>query len=462
MIIGTTKGVLTASSIKRLVKGEARWNVSYVADMKGTPWEPVPGRAGIETKSNITMLPESTEPIVPRPTLEDRQVRRVHIRSEDIRKYGMTPGCAGCIAWRRNGRTQNHTEPRRRRIETRIREDADDISQRADDRITHKHVNKIKEHDEDMMSASKTARTQDPLPSQASSSGSGGLASMEMDQRQEHSTPTPVPQVPAAASPMNVSMLDTYTGISGVTSWMYRQPAVKEERIDASVLDNIAAVAGRMPWHNSDNNDAKTLRYYIDKCKAHIHGSYSPHRVTTMAQNMKLVPGLALDLTTTDENGVAWDFNIKEMIIAAEKRIRENKASLLIVSPMCPVFSTAARPKQSNMTPQERAERIAYGRIHLDFTMYLCRIQHRMGLYYFVEHPRYADSWQEDRVQKTRQYAKGIRTDADMCQIDMRQRDEKGEAHVKKPTQFMTNPEKIARVLNKQCLGYHRHIPLQG
>ena len=46
VIIGTTKGVLKARSIKRLAKEEARWNASYVADMKGTPWEPVPGRAG--------------------------------------------------------------------------------------------------------------------------------------------------------------------------------------------------------------------------------------------------------------------------------------------------------------------------------------------------------------------------------------------------------------------------------
>ena len=38
-----------------------------------------------------------------------------------------------------------------------------------------------------------------------------------------------------------------------------------------------------------------------------------------MAHKMKLIPGLALGLTTTDENGVAWVFNIKERRIAAEK-----------------------------------------------------------------------------------------------------------------------------------------------
>ena len=99
-----------------------------------------------------------------------------------------------------------------------------------------------------------------------------------------------------------------------------------------------------------------------------------------MAHKMKLIPGLALDLTTTDENGVAWDFNIKERRTAAERLIKESKAILLIVSPMCTAFSTADRPNQSKMTPEERAEIMAYGRIHLDFAMYLCRMQHSMGL----------------------------------------------------------------------------------
>ena len=66
---------------------------------------------------------------------------------------------------------------------------------------------------------------------------------MDTDQSQEHSGSAPVLQVPTTASPIDVSMLDAYTGILGVTSWLYRQPSVKEERIDASVLDSIAAIA---------------------------------------------------------------------------------------------------------------------------------------------------------------------------------------------------------------------------
>ena len=83
------------------------------------------------------------------------------------------------------------------------------------------------------------------------------------------------------------------------------------------MLDSIAAIAGRRQWNNIDTNETNSLQYYTNKCKAHIHEIYSPHRVTTMAHKMKLIPGLALDLTTTDENGVAWDFNIKERRTAA-------------------------------------------------------------------------------------------------------------------------------------------------
>ena len=37
---------------------------------------------------------------------------------------------------------------------------------------------------------------------------------------------------------------------------------------------------------------------------------YSPERVTTVASRMRLIPGLALDLTTVDpEDGEPWDFD---------------------------------------------------------------------------------------------------------------------------------------------------------
>ena len=66
---------------------------------------------------------------------------------------------------------------------------------------------------------------------------------------------------------------------------------------------------------------------------------YSPPRVTAWAKRMpgfSIVPGLALDLTTVDENGVAWDFDRPER---REARIAREKQMFLIGSPMCTALS---------------------------------------------------------------------------------------------------------------------------
>ena len=40
----------------------------------------------------------------------------------------------------------------------------------------------------------------------------------------------------------------------------------------------------------------------------HVIEVYSPPRVTSLAHRFGLRPGMALDLTTVDENGLPWDF----------------------------------------------------------------------------------------------------------------------------------------------------------
>ena len=52
-----------------------------------------------------------------------------------------------------------------------------------------------------------------------------------------------------------------------------------------------------------------------------------------------IVPGLALDLTTFNENGVAWDFDKPERREAARARIAREKPMFLIGSPMCTASS---------------------------------------------------------------------------------------------------------------------------
>ena len=47
--------------------------------------------------------------------------------------------------------------------------------------------------------------------------------------------------------------------------------------------------------------------------KQHVMEMYSPVRVTGMAERLGLIPGMAMDLTTTDpEDGNPWDFDNKD------------------------------------------------------------------------------------------------------------------------------------------------------
>ena len=56
-LIGTTKGVVKASTIKRFGISE-RWDVNAIVDMKGTPHRPDPGKLGLHIPVRIRVEPE--------------------------------------------------------------------------------------------------------------------------------------------------------------------------------------------------------------------------------------------------------------------------------------------------------------------------------------------------------------------------------------------------------------------
>ncbi len=64
---------------------------------------------------------------------------------------------------------------------------------------------------------------------------------------------------------------------------------------------------------------------------------YSPPRVTDMLRKMaacELMPGMAMDLTTVDEDdGKPWDFDDKAKRDKAKEKLREQKPLFLVGSP---------------------------------------------------------------------------------------------------------------------------------
>ena len=65
-----------------------------------------------------------------------------------------------------------------------------------------------------------------------------------------------------------------------------------------------------------------------------------------------VIPGLALDLTTRDAQGEAWDFDRIDKRVAARKLIDEQKLLFVIGSPVCTAFCLWQRINNQHRDPQ--------------------------------------------------------------------------------------------------------------
>ena len=76
--------------------------------------------------------------------------------------------------------------------------------------------------------------------------------------------------------------------------------------------------------------------------KAMVAEIYSPPRVTNCAKLLpgyRVIPGFALDLTTTNSRGEAWDFDDLAKREEALQLVPKEQPMLLVLSPMCTAFS---------------------------------------------------------------------------------------------------------------------------
>ena len=101
--------------------------------------------------------------------------------------------------------------------------------------------------------------------------------------------------------------------------------------------------------------------------KIEVAEIYSPPRVTETAKKMGLRAGWALDITTSDVDGRAWDFNQLEMRNRTVRKLVRDKPILLVGSPMCKAFSQLNNINYSKMLKEEVEQRLKYGRKHIEF-----------------------------------------------------------------------------------------------
>ena len=108
-----------------------------VKSVGGIPWEPIPGREGIEIKSTVNERRDPDEEVqrTLRGEVTDIQTRRFRIERSDIVKYGTTNGCPGCRAANQGGRSVNHNETCRTRFSQKMAEQRDPRIQRDQEKF---------------------------------------------------------------------------------------------------------------------------------------------------------------------------------------------------------------------------------------------------------------------------------------------------------------------------------------
>ena len=110
-LIGTSRGVIKVRTVRRKAEMDKQWDVEVMKGMRGVPWEPVPGRGGIEIKSRVEMpKTEGMPPRIEEPPPKEYVRRIPKIKRDDVREWGLTPGCQGCVAANRGGPPRNHTQ----------------------------------------------------------------------------------------------------------------------------------------------------------------------------------------------------------------------------------------------------------------------------------------------------------------------------------------------------------------
>ena len=191
---------------------------------------------------------------------------------------------------------------------------------------------------------------------------------------------------------------------------------------------------------------------------------YSPPRITELAGKVGLKSGSALDLTTMDEEGKPWDFNLASQRAKAVKLLEAEKPLMLVACPMCGPFSSLNYWNYQKSDEQTVRQKLEKALTHLKFSLELCVRQYKAGRCFVFEHPAAASSWTTQLVQRVLSLEGVYLSKFDFCQLGMTTPGAQGEAlPAKKRTAVLTNSKNLAETLRlAQCHDGHIHEPLVG
>ena len=421
-VVGTKDGVVRAHTIKRR-EADERWDGKMVREIRGTPQQPDPTKAGVAIPLRVNFDPPvDSTPLESRPLRQEKGMRRMMITGKLLEKYGYTEGCEGCKC-KRSGMTDvrsDHTEACRARIEAAMEDEDEGKEKRRADRmrLDRKLAEYLEEQEEKKVQDASTDRP--PVVQEANDDPA------DVDQKEEEEV-----------EPENID--ENVEKKRSRTEADREEPEEKRARSDAVTSQE-----------DLDGDTEMTLKLY--KVAVDLAEMYSPPRITVQGEKLGLRVGEAMDLT----NG--WDFRKSEHREKARQYRRERKPKLLVGSPMCTMFCLL-----QNLSPwtQEKQRRWVEAKMHMDFMMEMYTEQVKEGRWFLHEHPASATSWGLQEVMKVMQL-KGVEvTIADQCQYGLTTWSKDGRLMpARKRTKFMTNCHEIAEELNRRCDGSHEHQQL--
>ena len=495
--VGNASGVQRCWTIK-CKTGADRWNQEMMRDLVGLPWRL---RPKVEESESEVRVPRAIEVELPPLALEEEPVpkpaegrkrryepRGIYIRRNvELREFGYTPGCDGCDAARMELSHKHHSSACKARIREEMmkteegRRKVEALEKRAEEFIV-----KFKEA-QDEAAALQQKRKED---------GEGDIAEKRQKQTdseerrlagerefEELVQEGNLPMLPSSESVLPDPLLaEEFAGRGDGSAEAPLE--VDEEMVDekpAMEIGSLEALCCRgaedfqqhlheVMFHETaellrdEVVEAQRLKlqlghisvyeaYGIDPMKKRpmIFEVFSPPRLSKYARDKGLVGGVALDLTTVDDEGQAWNFSKAEMREKAEKLVEELQPELILGCPPCGPFSILQNLNKGKMDAEKFAEKLGEAREHLRFCCKLYKGQLRRKKFFLHEHPDLATSWKEEPVEELLQMPEVLRIQGDMCRHGMVGADEYGGGAVKKRSGFMTNSEHIAEELNLFC-----------
>ena len=396
VLVGTPNGVVKVNCIKRLPMNQAR-DPELLKSIRGYPWRLTPGDVQNEPGEVPAMV--ASEPVVPEDELPPRlprereaevAPRRVYIRRNvELRKYGFTQGCRGCMAAETGNAPENHSEACRRRIESameaddverarveanrRAREEAGAARQPRAGGFEDLPVGETTADDNDADVGGAADDTAPPTQGAGSTAlGVGGSSSSRTrpEARGAGSTAPGVDETMPEASPERVAnRIAPRTRGAGSTA-PRDEPEVKRRREASSIviqgitdeLRAFGAVVGPKFMHCA-TQEAKGIEInQLDLKDAVVSEVFCKNRFSSTAPSFGVHPGFAIDIT-------GWDFDEPDREAEAFQLRETVRPKLLVGSSECKAWSqlqNLSKDKQLFEAEKARAFGETSGSSHTD------------------------------------------------------------------------------------------------